>query len=172
MILPSGDIAARVDSLAAALDEQVRLLEAKIAQLDELSQCLVASDNDRLERVLAAMEDLARRQSLHEETLLAARRELATAVDCPPGRDRLSDLIVQLTGPHRAVIQERRVGAAAMIKQLRQRHMATAMLLTECSRVNGILLDCLFPESPSVMVYGQQGADPWRSSGRLVDMER
>lgn len=170
MISPAFDAAEKVDLLAASLDGQIRLLEAKIAQLDDLSQGLVACDNDRMERVLAAMESLSAEQSRHGRALAAARRELAEALGCESGR--LADLIMRLPGPWRQAIQSRRALVGQKVKELRNKHMTVATLLSECSRVNRLMLECLFPSAPAVTVYAPQGADHWRGSGRLLDMER
>jgi len=161
----------RVDVLSASLDEQIDLLDLRRRQLAELGEAVVANDNDLLEKLLQEIEDAQGRQAAADRRLREARAAVAEAMGCAASQVRLGELAESLKGPQRTDLERRRSRIIDLSGQLRREHLKAAVLLTECSRVNRMLLACFLPRSQSVTTYTNSGPSRWREGAGLVDTE-
>lgn len=157
--------------LQVILDEQVVLLETRLAQTKDLFQSIARYDDDALEKLLPRMETQMQRQSLQDANLRRCRGALARVVGCDPGRLQLGELCSHLSPGQWAPVEARRQRIFSLVQALRRTHMETVLLLNECARVNRLLLASLFPGAQSVTVYDAGGATHWRDRSGLVDAE-
>ena len=169
MILPHPDMDAHVQRLLAEMDAEIERLRLRLVQLEQLSQALVAGDEESLERLLAQMDAGQGPQAEADARLAEARRALAQALGCPG--QRMSQWLARLEGHDRWEIQRRRSSILDLMGRLRRQHLASVTLLAECARVNRLLLDALMPRSGGVTVYGTGGADHWRGGAGLLNAE-
>ena len=167
-----------VAELLDLLDEEIVLLDLRRRQLEALSEAIAVRDNDRLEMLLEEVERTLEMQAGVDAKLRALRASLAEEMAGPgrvPLRDdevRLSDLARMLGGERRQAIERRRTEIVRLAGELRTQHLRTAVLLTECGRINRLLLEAIFPQSRSVTTYGEGGSSSWRPDTGLVDAER
>jgi len=165
------EIESTVDDLMAVLDDQAGLLDAKRAQLASLSEMLLRDDNEAIEAMLIEIERAEETQTLLARTLQALRRALAGGFGRDPSRFTLSWLIGRLSEPRSTELAARRSRISEKVREFRRQHLQTTVLLTECSRITGMMLDQLSPAG-SVVTYDAEGSDRWRADAGILDMER
>jgi flagellar biosynthesis/type III secretory pathway chaperone len=171
MIPPPAIETERIASLGRLLDEEASLLDLRRSQLASLCGAIVDRDEDAVERLLEQIERAQELQAAADEKLDAIRRKLAECLDCPNEEVKLSALIAALSEPQRTALAEQRRRIIELAERLQLEHMRTVMLLTECSRINRMLLESLFPDSQGVTTYSEAGPEPWRPEAGLVDAE-
>jgi len=171
MIPPSAIETERIASLGRLLDEEASLLDLRRSQLASLCGAIVDRDEDAVERLLEQIERAQELQAAADEKLDALRRKLAECLHCPNEKVKLSALIAALSEPQRTALAEQRRKIIELADRLQLEHMRTVMLLTECSRINRMLLESLFPDSQGVTTYSEAGPEPWRPETGLVDAE-
>jgi flagellar biosynthesis/type III secretory pathway chaperone len=158
--------------LLAVLDEQADLLARQRGQLEGLSAALLARDDDQTERLLEAIQQAGADRAHLDRRLAAVRAELAERLGRPPDRLRLSALIDALPAGAAAAVRDRRRRLIDLAEQFRAEHLRTALLLGECARINGQMLQCLLGGGQALVTYDADGADRWASRSPLMDMER
>lgn len=171
MISSALDIPLLVTRLLELLDEQIPLLELRIAQLKRLSDSLMDRDEKKTGSVLEEMEQALARQERLDLKLQAARRLLADALALPVQQVRLSLLSAQLEGQQRTEVELRRQEIVLLSEQLKRQHMETCFFLYESARINQMLLESLLPQSGQVVTYGSSGAQNWRDQSGLLNTE-
>lgn len=161
-----------VEELLAVLDEEMDLLDLKRSQLAQLSEALLRSDNQAVEDLLVRIEQAQKVQVTLDLRLKGLRETFAAALGCSERELNLSRLVAELPQEQAAAVTGRRRQVARKVEQFRRQHMQTTILLAECSRITGMLLDSLLPAGEAVVTYGAGGADHWRAGGGLLDMEQ
>ncbi|GEM_PF-807988 len=158
--------------LTESLDCQIDLLSRREAELDALSESIIANDNDRMERVLEEMTRSRQHQALADAQFQAARDELAEHLGWPAGKTRLERLLGMVGQSDRRILAQRRRQVTDLAERIRRKHRQTAVLLAECARINRLLIECIVGSDKRVTVYGQRGPQHWRGCGSLMDTER
>ena len=160
-----------VEDLLVALDNETQLLELKRSQLAELSGMLLRNDNEAVEALLEQIEQTEQAQSQMARRLQGLRETLAGAFGCNAKGFKLAWLIDQLPHEQALALTHRRRQVTEKVNEFRKQHIQTTILLTECSRITGMMLDSLAPTS-AVVTYDTEGSDRWRAEAGLLDMER
>ena len=168
--LPQG-IAGLVEELIRLLDEQIELLDVRCSQLAALSDATTRRDDEALEALLADIESAQQHQTGADTKLQALRNALANAAGWPVEQMRLALLIEHLPDQQSTAVDYRRQQIILLTDRLKRQHMETALILSECARVNRLLLEALFPETRSVTTYGAKGENSWGQDRGLVDVE-
>lgn len=170
MSLPE-EIAIFVDELVKLLDEEIELLETRCAQLAKLSKAMSRRDDETMETLLDDIEKTQELQIRTDSRLHAARHALAESFGWSLEQTRLAKLIEELPDQFASEVDYRRKRIVLLSDQLKRRHMETVVVVTECARVNRLLLESLFPQTQSVTTYGTQGKSSWQLDVGLVDVE-
>jgi hypothetical protein len=160
-----------VGQLLALLDEQIVLLDNRLAILKGLGQATADYDNQAMETLLVQMEQAMAAQSAHDKVLRGVRGRLAAALGWPLGDTCLSALAKVLGDDLAAQIHSRRSRIVQLVAAIRQTHMHMVLLLAECMKVNRLLMEHLFPRTQGLALYGSSGHKRWRQSPGLVDAE-
>jgi len=171
MIFSASDVDARVSDLLTVLDEEIRLLDLRRSQLEALSVAIVERDDDRLEVQLDEIQQTAALQADVDVRLENVRRGLAGDLAMPPEQLKLHVLADLFEGRRRAEIESRRRRIIDLAERLQRQHMHTSVLLSECARVNRLLLDALFPQGKGVDTYGSDGQERWRPETGMIRAE-
>ncbi len=172
MTLSLPALEARVSALLAALDQEIRLLTQRQAQLERMSEAILRHDEDRLEDLLGEMQQALDDQARADRRLRQAQAALAQALGCGSRPVRLRLLAQRLAGRQRAQLESRRRRIVALALDVRRQHLRTIVLVRECARINRLLLETIFPGSREVETYTAGGAERWRPNTGLVNAER
>jgi flagellar biosynthesis/type III secretory pathway chaperone len=122
--------------------------------------------------VLDEIERAQQQQALTDIRLHSVRESLAAALGMETRALRLSGLIPLLEGRIAAEIDARRRRITRLAEEVRKRNLQAAVILSECARINHLLLQSLFPRENSVTTYGAKGSATWRSGVGVVDAEQ
>ncbi len=160
-----------IDELLGALDDQINVLELKCSQLAGLSRALVRRDNEATEAILEEMERAEEVQASADLRLVAVRGTFAEALGCEVEKLKLSRLVAELPPRWARATDHRRRRIVDLTGKLRREHLRTAMLLSECARINRMLLESLLPVGEAVVTYGVEGMNLWRAETGLMDTE-
>jgi hypothetical protein len=164
------DIRRFSDELHHVLDEEIRLLHERTRQFDELYDAILHRHNERMETLLGEMTATQQEQAKVDTSLDALRQLFAKSLRCRPAEIKLSELADHVDHPDGVLHKREQI--ILLSEALKKKHLRTAVLLTECSRINRALLDGLLPENePSLTTYGHEGSNPWRANTGLVDAE-
>ena len=169
MVLPQ--IEPAIDQLLSVLDDEVRLLELKQSQLEDLSTALLEHDDEAIEALLEGFEQSAQAQASVDSRLRALRETLADALGCGAKELKLSRLITELPLEQARAVDGRRRQIIDCVARFRSQHMHTTLLLVESSRITGMLLDGMLQTGDAVVTYGADGPDRWRSEIGLLNTE-
>ncbi len=157
--------------LLACLDEQIGLLMEKYEQMTQLSDAMVARDDDATELILERMERTQNHQKDADNRLARARSVLAELYGLPAPQLRLSRLVEMLDETCAEKVARKRERIIELAAVLQRRHLRTVMLLNEYSRINRMMLKSLMPSKTPVVTYGADGAGQWSSDSGMLDME-
>jgi hypothetical protein len=133
---------------------------------------VLARDDDRMEPLLAEMDGAQREQEAADGRLQAVRSDLARAAGRGAEGLRLREAAQWLPAGSREAVEDRRRRLAALAEELRRRHLTTAVALSECVRVNRLLLQAFLPAGQELTTYSQEGPARWRGGAGIVDAER
>jgi len=171
MIFEAKPMEPLVEELVAALDEQIELLKLRRALLEGLCQAMLHRDEETVEKLLDRIEQAQPLQAAADGGLMALREELAKALRCDARQLKLSMLWQRLGAAQRQRLESRRGEVLAQAEAFRRQHLTATVVLTECARVNRLLLESLFPPSQAVVTYGTRGTEEWRAPSGLMDEE-
>jgi len=148
----------KVDRLLSVLDKDIEHLRQGQMYLNELRSFVIKRDSSSMEGLLETIRSAADSFVVNETRRENIRRELAEELGCKTSEVNLSLLERYLAEEKRAQLKERREQLAELTKQFRQEYSKTALLLSECTRLNRMLLDVLFGNCPgTVFLYNQDG---------------
>ena len=165
------NIAGLVEDLVKSLDSEASLLELRCVQLEALATAALQRDEEAMEELLAQVERTQLDQTHADIRLESIRTALGAEMAVPVERLRLAWLVEQLPARQSAILADRRARIIELTERLQRRHMETAVVITECSRVNGMLLESFCPSMRSVTTYGAGGKSSGRWASGLVDVE-
>jgi hypothetical protein len=159
------EIEEKVDELLACLDTDVKHMRESLANLNELRSLVIKRDDAALGKLLESIQAGANPYGDNESNRQAIRQDLANILGCDIGQMTLTTLASCLSEAKREQITEMQTKLRALTGELKKEHFSTAMLLSECSRFNNLLLRSVFD-------LGQTGAVYYNSNGatkRQVD---
>ena len=171
MISTASNVADLVSELLSVLDEEIALLDLRWSQMEAASCAIIDRDDDALERLIGQIERTQKSQARSDLKLKGLCRTLAESLGQGLQKVRLVELIGKLPKAQRLAVDCRMQQIILQAKKLHKQHLEINALLSECARINRLLLEGLLPGSETVMTYGESGATMWRSETSLVDAE-
>ncbi len=154
------EIADAIDELLAVLDEDIQHILKSLLTLDNLRHSVIKHDDASLRKLLEDAQSEANSYKNNEAKRRLLREELALALDCPPGQMTLSRLETELSGARKTRVAERKIQLRTLTGKFQKEHAGTMMLLSDCTRFNGMLLK-------SVLQLGQTGEITYSPQGSV-----
>jgi len=148
----------RIDELLGVLDADIEQVQRWLSRLDELRGLVIKRDEAALGRLLETIRLESEGYAVNEGKRQLVRGELAGLLGCEQGQLTLSRLEDFAPEERKADIVERKNKLRALVEQLKREHRRTAMLLSDCARINGLLLK-------SILECGRCGAVLYDASG-------
>lgn len=162
------EIEEKVDELLACLDTDVRHIEESLSHLNELRSLVIKRDDEALGGLLESLRAKSDRYAGHESQRRSIRQDLANVLGCETEQMTLTALASRLTGGKKSQIIEIQTKLRALTGQLKTEHMSTALLLSECSRLNSLLLRSLFDLGRTDAVYYNSSGTAKRQMDRAL----
>lgn len=160
-----------IERLLEALDRELALLDRRERQTDELRQAIIKADDVGMEALLERMDQADREQTLVDAEVGALRSALGAMLDPRAGMMKLSELVKRLPPDQAEPIERRRTQIVRKITELRRLHVETAVLLSECARINRMLLDAMLQGGAPASTYDARGGHHRVRTGGLMSAE-
>ena len=137
---PATTIENKVDELFAILETDVRHLKEGLSRLNELRGLVIKRDDAALSRLLDTIRAEANSRSVQGAKRQSIRRDLANELGCNAEQVTLSRLETILSETKRSRVASTKAALRVLVKELEKEHARTAMLLSECARLNRLFL--------------------------------
>ena len=160
-----------IGELESVLDEEILLLEQKRRQLEDMGGAILDRDDDSLGRSLEEAEQTTQRQQAADLRLQALRNTFAEVLNLPAKQVRLSDIAETVDQAQRQTIEYRRQQIILLAEEVQKKHLETALLLSECARINQLMLESLFPQHQEASTYRPDGRELSDTDASLLDTE-
>ena len=162
----------KVDELLTVLDKDIRHIQQSLSRLDELRSLVIKRDDTALGKLLERIRDESDSDRSHELKRQSIRQELASALGCGPDKVTLSTLGAGLSKVKRERVARKKAELISLIKKLKREHLSTALLLSECARINRTLLKDVFKlGNTGTVYYGSKGATKRQSDMAFVNLQ-
>ncbi len=143
----------KVEKLLACLDEDARRIEESLSQLNQLRTLVIKRDDEALGRLLESIQAQSDQHSRQQQDRQSVRTELANAFGCSLEQMTLSALQKKLPEAERERVNQMRAKLKGLVAELRKEYAGTMLLLSECSRLNNLLLKSIFKLGGTGDVY-------------------
>ena len=154
----------KVDELLTVLDKDIRHIQQSLSRLDELRSLVIKRDDTALGKLLERIRDESDSYRSHELKRQSIRQELASALGCGPEAG--------LSKVKRERVARKKAELISLIKKLKREHLSTALLLSECARINRTLLKDVFKlGNTGTVYYGSKGATKRQSDMAFVNLQ-
>jgi hypothetical protein len=171
MIKQTMEITACVEELLSILGSDINHIEFASAKLNELRGFVIKRDEKGLARLLEEIRVEAKDYQANEQRRGSIRSRLAALFGCKTNELTLSFLKNRITGPVREIITESQERLKKMVSRLQVEYASTAMLLSECARINSALLKVVFDRRRADLVcYDSSGATTRESGAAFMSM--
>lgn len=162
----------KIDELLVVLDRDIQHIENSISQLDELRSLVIKRDDVALGKLLGSIRVEANSYAANELKRQSIRKDLANALGYSVKQMTLSQFEITLPKEKKAQITNRKAKLLALIKKLKKEHSSTVLLLSECTRLNSLLLRTIFNlEKTGTVIYSSSGATKRQSDMAFVNMQ-
>ena len=162
----------KIDELLAVLDTDIQHIQESLSYLNELRSSVIKRDDSALGKLLELIRGKSESYRSHEVRRQSVRKELADALGCGFEQVTLSRLEADLPEEKREQVARKKVELKSLIQQLQKEHLSTALLLSECARINRSLLKEIFDMGNSKTVYyGSNGAAKRQSDTAFVNLQ-
>lgn len=162
----------KVDQLLAVLDRDIQQLRQNISRLDELRSMVIKRDDDSLDKLLKSIQGEQDGYKENEQKRQLLREEIAVTLDCKPGEITLTRLETELSAAKKTEVAGRKITLQTLAGQLKREHLSTAMLLSNCSRLNSRLLAGIFkPGKTETVTYGSKGTTERQMNTAFINLQ-
>jgi hypothetical protein len=162
----------KIDELLDVLDTDIRHIQQNLSYLNELRGHVIKRDDAALSKLLELIRGRSDSYRSHELKRQSVRKELASALGCSLEQVTLSALGSGLPKEKREQVTRMKEQLLSLIKELKKEHLSTALLLSDCARINRTLLREIFNMGNSGTVYyGSNGAAKRQSDMAFVNLQ-
>lgn len=162
----------KIDELLCILDKDAERLRVSLLRLDELRALLVKRDEKALARLLENIRmEIDGHKDLEDRRQLI-RQELAIILKCDFSQVTLTRLASEVDGEKSERITSKKAELQSLATRLKEEHLRTMMLLSDCSRINSVLLNGIlnFTRTGTV-TYSNNGKAKRHSETAFVNMQ-
>jgi len=162
---------AKIDELLSILDKDIEHIQANLSLLEQLRTFVVKHNEKDLNRLLEKIRTESKNYESNELKRHVLRKQLAADLGCSREQMTLSGLEMILSGKKKAKLSETKSKLRLLTNQLKREHLRTALLLSECSRFNRLLLKSVFNfVSPGDISYNSKGLARRQTDTAFVNM--
>ena len=134
----------KVEELLACLDEDARRIQESLSQLNQLRTLVIKRDDEALGKLLDNIQAQSDQHSRRQQDRQSVRMNLANAFGCDLQQLTLSALLEKLPAAKKERVNQMKAKLKGLVAELRKEYLSTVLLLSECSRLNNLLLKSIF----------------------------
>lgn len=159
-----------VDELVAFLDLQSEHLEKMLDFLDAFRKALIRRDLPMLQEMQSQLAQEAEIRNQLDQSQRILQQKLAGLTGCSAEDVCLSSLETVLDPMSREKIRHRRQSMIQQVRHIQEQHLATELLLRECSRMNRRLLETVVGGQTG-KTYDARGRSSWNAGQGLMNVK-
>ena len=177
MKIAASEIEDKVDELLVVLDRDIRHIQENLLMLNELRSLVIKQDEVSLQKLLESIQSETNSYKDNELKRQSLREELETAFSCSIEQGIivggfLSRLEAELTGEKKIEVADRKTKLRVLAEKLKREHLSTAMLLSDCSRFNSMLLkNILELGQAGTITYSPKGSAERQTNQAFVNLQ-
>jgi len=153
MIEQSIELSDMVDDLLGVLERDYEHIERTALFLNELRCLVIKRDEKGLGLLLESIRSEAQDYSANEQRRGLIRKEMAQMLGCEPAELTLSVLKNAVEGQARNKVAQIQEKLKTVTGRLQAEYAVTVKLISECARINTILLKTVFEKRMSGQVF-------------------
>ena len=134
----------KVEQLLAYLDKDAQHIQQSLSQLTQLRALVIKRDNAALSKLLESIATQSGDRTRQQQDRQSVRRDLANALGCDLEQMTLSALQERLPQAKAERVSQMRAKLKGLVAELRKEYLSTVLLVSECSRLNTLLLKSIF----------------------------
>jgi hypothetical protein len=167
----SAQLLPQIEELSGVLKKDIEHIERTLSYLGELRVLVIKRDVGGLTQLLEQIQAESQDYSAIEKRRQTLRGQLAESFGCKPKEMTLSVIRERISKTAGMVLAESQQKLAALAVRLKSEYITTAAMLTECARINSLLLKIVFERSrPGLVCYDSQGATKRESSAAFMSL--
>jgi flagellar biosynthesis/type III secretory pathway chaperone len=150
----------KIDELLVVLDKDIQHIQESMSRLNELRSLVIKRDDTALSNYA---DNESRRQSI--------RNELANAFGCDVKQMTLSRLEKTLPKGKNTQVTQRKAKLKSLTNKLKEEHLITVLLLSECARLNRLFLNSIFNAGKAgTVIYDSNGITRRQIDTALINL--
>ena len=147
------EIENKVDMMLECLDIDIEYLQMNLLRLNDLRAFVIKRDDKALTQLLENIQKESEKYKHNETKRQILRKEIADLLEYKIEQITLSMLANQLSQTRQELINTKRTQLKTLVTQFRKEYAGTAILLSECSRFNKLLIKSVFEMGKTGSVY-------------------
>ena len=138
------DIEDKINELMIVLDIDISHLQESLLRLNDLRMLVIKRDNGKLGELLLKIEASTNSHKENEQRRDQICKYLAEACGIESEFATLADIEELIDGPLKLEFNQKRSKLKVLAFEVKKDHLSASMLLSDCARVNRMLLDSIF----------------------------
>jgi len=161
----------KIDELLAVLDRDIQHMQESLSRLNELRSLVIKRDDAALSNLLEDIRAESDNYADNESRRQSIRNELAIALGCDVKQMTLSRLETTLPRGKNAQVAERKAKLKSLTGKLKEEHLITVLLLSECARFNRLFLNSIFNSGKTeTVIYDSNGITRRQIDTALINL--
>ena len=166
------EIENKILELLTVLDIDIAHIQQSLLRLNDLREMVVKRDNDMLSKLLGSTEASTDSYKENEIRRSVLCQQIAAGFDLDAKNVTLPDIEEIIDEPLKSKLNHKRLKLKSLVEALKGDHLSAAMLISDCARVNRMLLDGIFPGGKGREVsYSSTGAAQRENDINFMNMK-
>ncbi len=167
----SSELSQKVRELLDVLDRDIEQIERATSRLNELRELVIKRDEQALARVLEKIRTEAQDYQANEQQRSLIRQQLSGLLGCKGDRLTLSVLQSRIAEPAKSAVAGIQQKLKTLVRRLQTEYVSTVTLLSDCARINAILLKIVFDRGQTGPIcYDSTGSASRESDAAFMNM--
>jgi hypothetical protein len=165
------ELSRKAEDLLDILERDIEHIERTVLQLNELRGFVIKRDEKGLGRLLEDIRAEGQEYPANEQRRRLIRERLSELLGCDAHELTLSILKTHVPEPAKTAIVESQKKLRALVGRLQREYVSTVALLSDCARINSLLLKIVFGRSRTGLVcYDSAGQAARESDAAFMSM--
>lgn len=164
------EIQSKVDELLSILDRDTEHIQESILRLNEMRELVIKRDDVSLNKLVESIRAESENYAVNEKQRQLIRKEIAAILGCGVEQMTLSRIEDILTGEKKSQVAQKKTKLRQLTRELRTEHLSTALLLSECARLNGLLLKSILNLDKTAVCYNSSGSAEQRTDAAFMNL--
>lgn len=160
-----------IDPLIAVLDRDIEHYTSSLEILNQLRGMVIKRDDEALNLLLEKARIKSNNYATVENRRNQIRTELARLGGCDVSEMTLTKLAKNLPQHRSDQVKAAKNKLESLLSKFKAEHLSTFMLLSECSRFNGIMLSALLNGRRDESTYNRQGSMNLDSKQNIMNLQ-